>query len=384
MRDKTRDQILEGVFTELKGLIKDLLERLMLEERGLYLEKHPTKGNGYYTRDLFTLFGPLEDLKVPRVREGDFHPKLLPYRRRTSIELSEAILVLYASGASTRDISRFLETVYGAFYSPQSISRLTQVVEGEVKEWRNRPLAREYYAIYLDGTFLSVRRGKTAKEPVYLALGIRSDGRREVLGFWLFGAEGESATNWHQVVKELRERGVREVKLFISDDLPGIEEAVREIFPSSKWQLCVLHAVRDTLAKVRKKDRDVLAQDLKAIYRADTIEQARQALRALEEKWVGKYPKLVAKWVEKSYALLEFLEHPKPIRPYLYTTNQLERLIKELKRRTKVVEVFCGPEALEKLVYLVLVQENERLLGRRLRGFAEMQSGSCHASGHTQ
>ena len=174
------------------------------------------------------------------------------------------------------------------------------------------------------------------------------------------------------------------MKLFISDDLPGIEEAVREIFPPSKWQLCVLHAVRDTLAKVRKKDREALAQDLKAVYRVDTIEQAHQALRALEEKWAGKYPKLVAKWVEKSYALLEFLSHPKAIRAYLYTTNLLERLIKELKRRTKVVEVFCGPEALEKLVYLVLVQENERFFGRRLRGFAEMQSESCHASGHTQ
>jgi len=179
MRDKTHDQILEGFFTKLKDLIKALLERLMLEERELYLEEHPTKGNGYYTRDLLTTFGPL----VPRVREGDFHPKLLPYRRRTSIELSEAILALYASGVSTRDISRFLESVYGAFYSPQSISRLTQVVEDEVKEWRNRPLAREYYAIYLDGTFLSVRRGKAAKDPVYLALGIRPDGRREILGF---------------------------------------------------------------------------------------------------------------------------------------------------------------------------------------------------------
>ena len=118
MRDKTRDQILERFTEQIKDLIKNLLEKLMLEERELYLEAHPTKGNGYYTRDLLTLFGPLEDLKVPRVREGDFHPKLLPYRRRTSIELSEAILALYASEASTRDISRFLESVYGAFYSP--------------------------------------------------------------------------------------------------------------------------------------------------------------------------------------------------------------------------------------------------------------------------
>jgi putative transposase len=317
------------------------------------------------------------------VRQGDFHPKLIPYRRRSSLELSEAILALYASGASTRDISRFLESVYGAFYSPQSISRLTQVVEEEVKEWKSRPLSQAYYAIYLDCTFLAVRRGKAAKEPVYVALGIRPDGRREVLGFWLFGAEGESARNWREVVKELGERGVREVKVFISDDLPGIEDAVREIFPGAKWQLCVLHMVRDSLAKVRKADREALARDLKALYGADTVEQAYEALEALERSWAQKYPKIVARWKEKSYALLEFLSHPKAIRAYLYTTNQLERLMKEVKRRTKVVEIFCGPEAVEKLVYLVLVQENEKLLKRRLRGFAEIQMGSCHATGHT-
>jgi len=146
MRDKTREKILEGFFAELKSLVKELLERLMLEERKLYLEEHPTKGNGYYTRDLLTTFGPLEDLKVPRVREGDFHPKLLPYRRRTSIELSEAILALYASGASTRDISGFLETV---FYLSQSISLMW---------WKRRSrsggIAHLRDAIYLDGTFL--------------------------------------------------------------------------------------------------------------------------------------------------------------------------------------------------------------------------------------
>ena len=189
-------------------MVKDLLETVMCEERTTYLEEHPTKANGYYTRDLLTLVGPLEDLRVPRVQEGDFHPKILPYRRRTSLELSEAILALYACGVSTRAISRFLEEIYGAFYSPQSISRLTEVVEGEVRAWRERPLCEEYYAVFLDGTFLSIRRGQSAKEPVYIALGIKPDGRREVLGFWPFGAEGESAKNWEEVLKDLWRRGV--------------------------------------------------------------------------------------------------------------------------------------------------------------------------------
>ncbi len=164
-------------------------------KREIYPEDHPTKANGYYTRDLLTLFGPLEDLAVPRVREGDFHPKILPYRRRSSLELFKAILALYASGV-TPGPSPGSWIPSTAPFTPQSISRLTQVVEDEVKAWRERPLDAEYYAIYLDGTFLSVRRGRTAKGLVYIALVIKPDGRRKVLGFWLFGAEGESAQNW--------------------------------------------------------------------------------------------------------------------------------------------------------------------------------------------
>ena len=242
MQEKIREKMVKAFEAELKAMVRNLLENLMREERAVYLETHPTSANGYYTRDLLTLFGPLEDLKVPRVREGDFHPQILPYRKRASLELSEAILTLYAVGVSTRKISAFLEGVYGTFYSPQSISRLIEVTAEQVKAWRERPLAEEYYAVFLDGTFLSIRRGKTAKEPVYIALGIKRDGRREVLGFWLFGAEGESAHNWEEVLKDLKRRGVQRVQIFITDDLPGLEEAIKKIFPDADWQLCVLHA----------------------------------------------------------------------------------------------------------------------------------------------
>jgi len=183
----------------------------MREERTMYLETQPTKANGYYTRDLLTLFGPLENLKVPRVREGDFHPQILPYRKLH-------------------------------------------------------------------------RREKTAKEPAYIALGIKPDGRREVLGFWLFGAEGESAHNWEEVLKDLKRRGGQRVQVFITDDLPGLEEAIKKIFPEADWQLCVLHAVRDALNKVRKKDRKALTEDLKKIYRAETYEEAEEALRKLRKR----------------------------------------------------------------------------------------------------
>jgi len=229
------------------------------------------------------------------------------------------------------------------------------------------------------GPFFSIRRGKTAKELVSIALGIKLDGRREILGFWLFGAEGESARNWEEVLKDLKRRGVQWVRIFITDDLPGLEEAIKKIFPEADWQLCVLHAVRDALNKSQKKDWEALAEDLKEIYRAEIREEAEEALRSLRERWGTVYPKIVERWETKAYALLAFLRHPQPLRRYLSTTNQLERLAKEVKRRTKVVEVFCREEAAEKLLYLVLSELDQAWGARRLRGFAEIQMGSYHA-----
>jgi len=205
---------------------------------------------------------------------------------------------------------------------------LLEVTQEQVKAWRERPLREDYYAVFLDGTFLSSRRGKTVKEPVYVALGIKPDGRREILGFWLFGTEGESARNWEEVLKDLRRREVQRVRIFITDDLSGLEEAIKKIFPEADWQLCVLRAVRDVLNNVQKKDRAALAEALKKIYRAESQEEAEEALRSSRERCGGVYPKIVERWETKAYALLAFLRHPKPIRRYLYTTNQLKRLAK--------------------------------------------------------
>ena len=160
------------------------------------------------------------------------------------------------------------------------------------------------------------------KEPLYLALGIKPDGRREILGFWLFGAEGESAKNWEEVLKDINRRGVKKVELFISDDLPGIEDAIKRIYPGSNWQVCVLHIVRSSLNQVRAKDRGLVAEDLKRIYRADTEEEAREAISRLKERWGRIYPKVVKKWEEKADAILTFMKYPKEIRQFIYTTNQ--------------------------------------------------------------
>ncbi|MCS7240930.1 MAG: transposase [Candidatus Bipolaricaulota bacterium] len=206
---------------------------------------------------------------------------------------------------------------------------------------------------------------------------MKPNGRWEILGLAV-RSEGESAKNGEEVLKDLWRRGVRRVRIFVKDDLPGLEEAIRKIFPEADGQLCVLHAVREALNQARKADREALAADLKAVYRAETEEEAKEGLKRLRERWGTVYPRVVACWETKAYALLAFLGHPKPIRRYL--PNPLERVAKEVKRRTKVVEVFCGEEAVEKLLYLVLRSLNERQEGRRLRGFAGINMGSYHAA----
>lgn len=355
---------------EVKRQIKELIERLMKEEREIYLEEHPeTKGNGFYERKLFTKYGEIEDLSVPRVRDKGFRPKLLWGKRRASLDLGEVVLSLFASGASIRDVSRFLETVYGSYYSPSSISRLIKVTCEEVDKWRERELDKQYYVVYLDATFVSLRRGQVSKEPVYIALGIRPDGTRTILGFWIFGSEGESAANWEEVVKDIHSRGVREVTLFVADGLPGLHEAVKKYFPGSSFQLCVLHAVRNSLKKVRKKDTYAVSQDLKQIYTAPDKKSAEKAFDNFRTKWGKRYPSVTSSWSKNIDLLLTFLEFPVPIRRFIYTTNQLERLAKEIKRRTKVIEVFCEETALKRVVYLVLREIDERYQNRKLPGF---------------
>jgi len=218
--------------------------------------------DGYYTRSLLTPVGEIEYLRVPRTRDGDFSPAILPYRRRASFELGEVVIHMFASGSSVRDVSNFLYSIYSAYYSPSSISRLLEVAEAEIEAWRHRALAERYAVVYLDAMFLPVIRGESEKEPVYVALGVHQDGTREILGYWV-SSGGESSLAWQSMLDELYQRGVREVALFVTDGLSGLKEAIKRVFPGSRYQRCVLHSVRYSLNMVRQRDRAEVAYDLK-------------------------------------------------------------------------------------------------------------------------
>lgn len=351
----------------IQEFTKQLFERLMLEEREMYLEENVhTKGNGYYERNLITPQGEIKGLKVPRTRDGNFRPALLPPpRQKAMIDIGELITLLFVAGVSTRKINKILETWYGIHYSPSSIARLTKVTEEEIERWRNRPLEETYLFIFVDATFLSIRRGTTAKEPVYVVMGIREDWTREILGFYVF-AGGESAFLWREIANDLYRRGVRKVEMFIGDGLSGLEEALREIFPGADFQHCVVHHMRNCLKGVRKRDREGLAEDMKKIFRAKNREEAYKELMELKEKWGSKYPGVIKSTERNFHCLTAFMKYPEGIRRFIYSTNSIERRMKEIKRRTKVIEQFPGEGSVLKLLYYLLKEENDRLRSRTL------------------
>ncbi len=363
-------EIVSQVRDEVKQREKAIMQRLMAEERELFLDEHlDDKGNGFYGRSLLTQSGLLEDLMVPRTRSGDFYPAILPGKQRASVDLGDLVLIMFQHGISTRKIQQIIEAIYGTYYSHASIARLAQVAVEEIESWRMRPLKSAYFSLIIDAVFLSLRRGSYEKEAVYLVQGTDHEGRRETLGFWVMGGSGESATAWEEIFSELVERGVERVDIVVSDDLNGIEKASRKVFPGSDHQLCVVHAMRNSRTKVRRVDLEEVFAGLKPIYKADCRENAEAGFEAFSERWKKRYPGLVKYWRENLHHLTVFMKYPDSVRPYIYTTNQLERINKEIKRRTKSIELFSSEHSLLSVLYLILTFENEKLQRKRLRGF---------------
>lgn len=329
------------------------------------------KGN--YSRRPETAFGQVE-LSIPRDREGRYYPSSLqPYAHR-QVDLGEVAVALYAAGVSRRKTAEGMSLLLGHRYTHETISAITDQVLEAAEAFQKRPLPEEMAFVYLDGFFLKVLREGLGVEraAVYVALGVTPKGERQVLGFWLLPTENAHA--WGEVLKELWERGLRRVLLLVTDGLPGIEEAIRRVYPMAGWHRCVVHMVRSSLGQVRSRDRALLAQDLKGVYMAGSRQEALGALERLREAWGARYPSLVASWWENSGALLRFHDYPQVLWPYLRSTNLMEKFIREVRRGTKVRDhKFPRPESVFKLLYLEAERQEGRWSERRLKGFAEVR-----------
>lgn len=357
----------------LKEFVQSKIEFFMKEELANFLQvERPDQSNsknGFYQRTFDTRFGRIDDLSVPRDRQGDFQTHLFePYQRRDGW-LEQAIISMYQSGMSTREIGKFVEKILGHAYSATTISHITDAAIEDIEAWQQRPLQKRYSVLYLDGLYLKLRRDTVSSEVIYLALGITEEGYREILGFYVGGKE--SALGWRDLLLDLYQRGAQEILLGIFDGLAGLEEAFHDVYPKADVQRCVVHKVRNTLSHVRKKDQPEVAEDLKTIYKSNTRELALEQFQSFEKKWESRYPKEIESWSKDLPVLLTFLNYPSCIQSVIYTTNWIERTNKEFRKRLRPMNSLPDLKAAEKIVYLTIQQINEKWSTRKLRGFAE-------------
>lgn len=308
--------------------------------------------NGHSVKTLTGEFGQV-DVAVPRDREASFSPQLIPKHQRRFPGMDERILSLYARGMSTREIAAQLQDLFGAEVSPALISTITDTVADEVRAWQARPLDRLYPIIYLDCLMVKTREaGHSANRAVYLAIGVNTEGLKEVLGLWAAPTEG--AKFWLSVVTDLKNRGVAEILIACVDGLKGFPEAIEAVYPKAEVQLCLVHLVRNSLNFVSWKQRKELAADLRTIYTAATADQAALALDAFALKWDAQYPQVARSWRANWVRVIPFFAYASEIRKVIYTTNAIESVNFSLRKLIKTRGAFPTDEAAIKLLYLGL------------------------------
>ena len=367
LKDYKKPEDILGEQGLLKRLSKAILERALGSELTDHLgyEKHDPAGygsgnarNGSTEKTLKSKNGEIT-IEVPRDRNSTFEPQIVKKHQTRFDGFDDKILSMYARGMTTRDIQGHLEEIYGVEVSPTLISNVTEVVAEEVKAWQSRPLDAVYPIVYLDALHVKIRdAGHVQNRAIYVAIGVKLDGDKEVLGLWAGQAEG--AKFWLQVVTELKNRGVQDIFIACVDGLKGLPQAIETVFPKAQVQLCIVHLVRNCLNYVSWKERKTVAAELKPIYRAATSEEAQQRLAGFAEKWDGRYPSISQIWRRNWEQVTPFFAYPTEIRKVIYTTNAVESLNMSLRKVIKTRGSFPNEEAATKLLYLALERAARR------------------------
>lgn len=352
---------IDGVDGLLNQMTKAVLERALQGEMSHHLgyERDDPSGagtgnsrNGHATKTVSTTNGPVT-LRVPRDRNGEFEPKIVPKRKRRVGQIDEIVLSCYARGMSTRDIEAHLAEVYGVNASREMISNITDIVTDEIELWRNRPVDEVYPIVYIDGIRLRIRdKGAVTIKVAHLVVGVDVEGRKHALGVWI--AEAEGAKFWHSVLTQLRNRGLRDILIACCDGLTGLPEAITSVFPDTVVQTCVVHVIRNSMRFVSYGDRKKITAAMKTIYTAPTVEAAELAFKDLDRTWGHQYPGVIDVWRRAWDEFVPFLDYPPELRRVVYTTNAIESINFQLRKITKARGHFPSDEAAMKLVYLGL------------------------------
>ena len=347
----------------MNDLYKKGIQHLLNSEMSHLLgyDKHAIKGNnsgnsrnGSYGKKVKTSSGEIE-VQIPRDRNSEFEPLIIPKGQTTTAKVESVITSLYAKGMSTQDVADQIEQIYGLSVSKVFISDITNKMLPSIQEWQNRPLEPIYYITWMDCICFKIRQdNKVINKSIYLVIGLKPDGFKEILGIWI--AETESASFWLSVLSELKDRGVKSILIACTDNLTGFTSAIQASFPDTVTQLCIVHQIRNSVKFVPWKDRKIFIADLKEVYGAINLQSALVAFEKFKTKWNSKYSYAIKSWEKNWDNLIPLFNYPPELRKIMYTTNTIEGVNRAIRKFTKTKTIFPNDNAALKSVFMAIDQ----------------------------
>lgn len=355
----------EDLFAFVKELQKRGLEQFLEAEMDEHLgyeknqvSQNSNARNGHSSKKIKSSLGEF-DIQVPRDRDSTFNPLVVPKRKNMIDGLENIIISFYAKGLSVSDIQEQIKDLYEFDVSTSAISRITDRVTNDIVSWQNRPLEPVYLIVWMDAIVFKVRENsKVINKSIYIAVGLRRDGRKEVLGLWL--GKNESAAFWMSVLTDLRARGVEDILITATDNLNGFTDTIKSVFPHSATQICVVHQIRNARKYVAWKDSREFVRDMKDIYGAPTRQAAALALDDFDRKWGRKYSYAIKSWRTNWDELTVFFDFPLEIRKIIYTTNLIENLNGKIRKYTKNKMSFPTDDAVMKSAFLAILEATKK------------------------
>lgn len=318
--------------------------------------------NGHSQKTVTTSYGDVE-IDIPRDRNGEYEPQAVKKYQRDVSDIESKVISMYAKGMTTRDISDHLNDIYGIEASAEMISKITDRILPEAKAWQTRPLDPMYIVMFMDAIHYHVKEDNTiVKKAVYISIGIRTDGTKDVLGMYIGG--NESAKYWLGVLNDLKSRGMQDVLITCVDGLTGFVDAIATVFPDTDVQRCIIHQIRSSTKYVTTKDIKPFMADLKKIYKAPNQQEAFDSLTEFEAKWGKRYPACIKSWKDNWDELTSFFDYPVELRKVIYTTNAIEGFNRQLRKVTKNRTVFPTDDALFKLLFLAMKDITAKWVGK--------------------
>lgn len=370
-----QDKINDLFRQKLQQAVNDLLE----SELTAFLGYNPyerdgwntgNSRNGAYYRKVDTQFGQIE-IKVPRDRNGEFHQHTMPdYKRHTDV-LEQTVIKLYSKGVTTREIANLIEKMYGGYYSPAMVSNISKEMIPKVEAYHQRHLSDKFFCVYLDATYIPLKRVTYEREAVYIAIGIKPNGHKEVIDYCI--APTENIEIWSEMLKGFKSRGLEQVELFLSDGVVGMKEAICQSYPKAHFQRCLVHVMRNISAKIRVDDRQKALDEFKQIHTQSNKEMAVQVLHEFYQNWEKAYKNVVRDLRQVEPDLLTFYNYPLAIRASIYSTNMIESFNNRLKRKTKPKTEFPTEQSLDTFIGVQAMDYNDRYFNRIHKGFGQVR-----------